>query len=192
MFNSRFLIIGVLAALLMASCTKNPRSPGREYIPDMGRYVAYEGYFENPGEHLLPDGMNAQKAPVGSISQSAEVYPFPATVDGYNAAGAEYTNEFEFTPEEIAGNGKYLYGIYCSICHGDKGDGQGHLVQIEKFPPPPSYFRADIMDLPDGKRYHTVMYGKGMMGSHATQLNHRERWLVLSYVKSLQDKHASN
>jgi hypothetical protein len=31
------------------------------------------------------------------------------------------------------------------------------------------------------------MYGKNMMGSYATQLDHRERWLVLSYVKSLQN-----
>ena len=30
------------------------------------------------------------------------------------------------------------------------------------------------------------MYGKGMMGSYATQLNHHERWLVLEYVKGLQ------
>ncbi|HMV15432.1 MAG TPA: cytochrome c, partial [Chitinophagales bacterium] len=39
------------------------------------------------------------------------------------------------------------------------------------------------LSLPDGKRYHTVMYGKGLMGSYASQLNHKERWLVLSYVK---------
>ena len=75
----------------------------------------------------------------------------------------------------------------CAICHGEKGDGQGYLVQINKFPPPPSYLSEPLLSLAEGKRYHTLMYGKNMMGSYASQLNHRERWLVLSYVKSLQD-----
>ena len=118
-------------------------------------------------------------------------YPYPGTVDGYNAAGASYSNEFVFESEEIAGEGKHLFVVYCAVCHGESGDGQGHLVQIDKFPPPPSYFRDDIMVLPEGKRYHAVMYGKGLMGSYATQLDHRERWLVLSYVQSLQDKQAA-
>ena len=43
-----------------------------------------------------------------------------------------------------------------------------------------------LLSKPDGQRYHTLMYGKGLMGSYASQLNHRERWLVLSYVRTLQ------
>ena len=41
-------------------------------------------------------------------------------------------------------------------------------------------------DLPEGKMYHTITYGKGVMGSHASQLNKEERWLVVHYVKYLQ------
>jgi mono/diheme cytochrome c family protein len=44
-----------------------------------------------------------------------------------------------------------------------------------------------LLSKPEGQRYHTLMYGKNMMGSYASQLNHRERWLVLSYVRSLQE-----
>lgn len=187
MRNRNYWILGVLIAGLTASCARNPKSPGREFIPDMGRYVAYEGYFENPGEPILPQGMNAQKSPSGSISQTDDVYPYPGTIDGYNAAGESYTNPFQFAEAEITGEGKRLFGIYCAVCHGDKGDGQGHLVQINKFPPPPSYFTDALLAVPEGKRYHTLMYGKGLMGSYATQINHRERWLVLEYVQSLQD-----
>ncbi len=192
MLNRYTIFIGILSMTLLASCIRSPQSPGREYIPDMGRSHAYEGYFENPGEPILKHGMNAQLPAEGSIAQSFEVYPYPNTVDGYNAAGDEYVNEFTFTDEEISGEGKRLFDVYCAICHGESGDGQGHLVQIEKFPPPPSYFRDDIMSLSDGKRYHSVMYGKGMMGSHASQINHKERWLVLSYIKKMQNDHSAS
>lgn len=192
MFKSNFIITLVLAALVTASCVQNPNSPGREFIPDMSRYKAYEGYNENPGEAILPQGMNAQKPPVNSISQTAEIYPYPNNIEGYEAAGVSYFNEFSFAQAEITGEGKRLFAIYCSVCHGDKGDGVGHLTTLNLamgggFPQPPSYFREDILALPEGKMYHSVMYGKGLMGSYATQLDHRERWLVLSYVQSLQD-----
>ena len=186
MYNRYTIIVGIFSVLLLASCVRNSESPGREFIPDMGRPVAYEGYFENPGAPILKHGMNAQLPAEGSVAQSFEVYPFPNSVVGYNAAGDEYFNEFTFTDEEISGEGKRLFDIYCAICHGEAGDGKGHLVNIDKYPPPPSYFRDDILALPEGKRYHSIMFGKGMMGSYASQINHKERWLVLSYVESMQ------
>lgn len=42
------------------------------------------------------------------------------------------------------------------------------------------------MDLSEGKMFHTVTYGQNMMGSHASQLNHTERWMIISYIKALQ------
>lgn len=198
MFNKRNItIVVVLVALILTSCIRNPKYPGREFIPDMAHSKAYEGYFENPGEGILYEGMNAQLPPKGSIAQSFEVYPFPNTPEGYETAGEQFFNEFTFTDAELSGEGKKLFERFCAICHGVEGDGKGHLTTLklamsgEGFPQPPSYFREDILILPQGKRYHTVMYGKGMMGSYATQLSHRERWLVLSYVQSLQDKYVA-
>jgi hypothetical protein len=43
-----------------------------------------------------------------------------------------------------------------------------------------------LKDLEEGKMYHTLQYGKGLMGSHASQLNQKERWQVLEWVKCLQ------
>jgi hypothetical protein len=56
-----------------------------------------------------------------------------------------------------------------------------------KFPKPgwPNYQSDYIRNLPEGKIYHTLTYGKNLMGSHATHLNPKERWMVVSYVKEL-------
>jgi mono/diheme cytochrome c family protein len=185
------IIIAILASVLMVSCISNPNKPGREFIPDMAHSKAYEGYFENPGQPILKEGMNAQLPPEGSIAQSFDVYPFPNSIEGYNAAGEQLTNPFQFTEEEISGRGNLLFNRFCAVCHGEKGDGQGHLVTLGLYPPPPSYYTDAILQLPIGKRYHTLMFGKNMMGSYASQLSYKDRWLVLEFVQQMQDDFSS-
>lgn len=177
----KYNIILIILALALTSCIRNAKKPGREYMPDMAHSVAYEAGSPNP---IFKDGKTNQLAPEGSIARGKYIYPLSDT--DYLKAATLITDPFTFTKDEIEGEGKHLYKVNCAICHGDKGDGQGHLPQINKFPPPPSYLMEPLLSLPDGQRYHTLMYGKGLMGSYASQLNHRERWLVLSYVKTLQ------
>jgi mono/diheme cytochrome c family protein len=178
-------IIYLFAITLLAlSCNSGGNNPGREYIPEMIHSVAYDAGSENP---VYANKHTNQMPPNGSIAQGKNVYHIPNTPEGYIAASSN-TNPFNFSDDEIANEGKKIFATNCAICHGEKGDGQGHLPSIDKFPPPPSYLSEPLLSLPEGQRYHTLVYGKGMMGSFGTQLNHRERWLVLDYVKSLQGK----
>jgi mono/diheme cytochrome c family protein len=181
MRNLTYIIIPSLI-ILLNSCIKDPKKPGREYMPDMVHSTAYEAGTPNP---IFKDGKTNQLPPKGSVALGKYIYPYQNTLEDYEASAAN-TNPFTFANEEVAGEGKRLFTVYCAVCHGDKGDGQGHLAQIGKFPPPPTYLSGVLLTLPEGKRYHTLVYGKNMMGSYASQLNHRERWLVLAYVKTLQ------
>jgi cytochrome c len=94
--------------------------------------------------------------------------------------------------EENMKEGERLYGIYCTHCHGETGAGDGNLVAIGKFPPPPSYSnspssRGGLMkDLTDGKIYHTITYGINLMGPHASQISPAERWKIVMHVHKLQ------
>ena len=54
------------------------------------------------------------------------------------------------------------------------------------YPSPPSY-KAALKDLSEGKMFHTLMYGKNLMGSHASQISAEDRWKIIYYVQSLQD-----
>ena len=180
-----FLGSGMIA---FQSCTSDPLSPGLEYMPDMYRGTAYEAYGESP----FSDAGSSLKPVTGTIPRFNdetlpyhETYAYPNTNEGYEAAGLGLMNPYAAT-ELILEKGKQVYTNFCVHCHGEKGDGNGTLVQRDKFAGVPSYYSATLKDLPEGKMYHTIYYGKNMMGSHASQINYAERWAVIRYVQKLR------
>lgn len=180
-----FLGSGMIA---LQSCTTDPLSPGLEYMPDMYRGISYETYGESP----LSENGSASKPVAGTIPRFNdetlpyhETYAYPNTNEGYEAAGLGLINPYAAT-ELILEKGKAIYANFCIHCHGEKGDGNGILVQREKYAGVPSYYSAALKDLPEGKMYHTIYYGKNMMGSHASQINYAERWAVIRYVQKLR------
>ncbi len=104
-------------------------------------------------------------------------------------------NPFPITDAGLA-RGKDLYIIYCGICHGAKGDGQGYLVREEDptkgivagiYPAAPANFLLDTFILTSvGRLYHSIMFGKNVMGPYADKLTYQERWEVIHYIRSLQ------
>ena len=177
---------------LMSSCAHDPNSPGVEYMPDMYRSPSYEVYSENP---VFEDGMTAQKPVSGTISRgewpySASIvnalpYAYPKTTEGYEAAGAELKSPLEKTKETIA-EGKVVYENMCMHCHGKEGGGDGQLIETGKFPPPPAYNGPALKELSEGKMFHSITLGKGLMGAHASQITKEDRWKLIHYIQELQ------
>jgi len=181
-------LLASLMVILNSSCIRRSDETGRAYMPDMVYSDAYDANSENP---LFKSGMTSQLSAPGAISRNGYTYPIPNTPEGYILAVTAITNPFTFTKEEVEGEGKKLFNIYCAICHGEKGDGQGTLPGTGKFPNPPSFYSEALLNKPEGQYYHSVMYGRNMMGSYALQLDHKERWMVLTYVKKLQADNAT-
>lgn len=173
---------GLLALLILVlgiqSCSDNSR-PNYQYFPNMYEPVGYETYADSDA---FANGIEAQIPVEGSIARGWEPYDYPDTNEGYEAAKANLNSTIEITDENQA-NGKELYGIYCAVCHGNKGDGQGILMTREKFLGVPSYADREITP---GSIYHVLMYGKNAMGSHAGQVNATERWQIAQHVMELR------
>jgi mono/diheme cytochrome c family protein len=177
--NYKSLLSCVVVVLGFQACF-NPSKPNYQFFPNMYEPVGYETYADSDA---FANGIEAQTPVIGSIARGWEPYDYPDTNEGYEAAKAELISPIQAS-EEHSANGKELYGIYCAVCHGNKGDGQGILMTREKYLGVPSYADREITP---GSIYHVLMYGKNAMGSHAGQVNAKERWQIALHVMELRN-----
>lgn len=175
------------AGLLMAGFTscgkKDANSPGVEFMPDMYRSPSLEYYSVHTvdGDTLN----NAMKPVKGSVARGYLPYAYANTPEGYESAGLNLHNPLAASNrEQWEKDGEVLYGKFCVHCHGATGAGDGKVGA--KLPGPPPAYNGTLKNLPEGKIFHSITYGKGSMGSHASQLTQEERWKLVCYVQKLQ------
>lgn len=175
--------VSLLVGSSLHSCKSDPNSPGFEYMPDMYRSPAVETYQE---VDYTVNGMSARLPAENTISMNEDPYPYPNTNEGYEAAGMNLKNKIPFS-EEVLAEGKQVFTNFCVHCHGKEGEGNGSVPENSDYPNPPSY-KTSLKDLSEGKIFHSIHYGKNLMGSHASQISKEDRWKLVHYVQYLQDK----
>ena len=158
----------------------DPSKPNYQYFPNMYESVGYKTYQESDA---FPNGIQAQLPAEGSVPRGWQPYEYEDSNEGYESAKLNLKSPLVNNEENLK-NGKKMYDIYCSVCHGSKGDGQGILMEREKFLGIPSYADRDITE---GSIYHVLMHGINLMGSHAGQVNDEERWQIAQYVLKLRE-----
>lgn len=165
----------VLTAWALTSCGKHS-SPNFIYMPDMHYSPALKAQEARP---MLPVK--------GTIPRGYEPYQF-AQMDAVQA-GALNRNPLPRTKEHLL-RGQKLFNIYCIVCHGPNGEGDGNVVP--KFPRPPSLQSDKIRGYADGSIYHVITNGQNLMSSYASQVQPRDRWAIIHYIRALQKaKHPS-
>jgi mono/diheme cytochrome c family protein len=184
------IAISLATLVILASCSRVRRNPGRAYMPDMTYSVAYETYAST--ERLKIEGVSYNAMPVtGTIARGdmTWVYPFKNDSTGY-LQSASVKNPLTADSVKIdMVEAERLYLVNCGICHGPKLDGNGPLWKDGSgpFPSAPKNFMGDDMKkMPEGTMFHSATYGKNAMGSYASQLSTVQRWMVIAYIKSRQ------
>ncbi len=164
----------------VSSC-KRDLVPNYQFMPDMYESVSYETYG---GYDIFPDEQSAMLPVDGTIARGHSLFNYVNTNEDYERAKIELISPLDSTQVNLT-KGKELYNIYCGICHGNKGSGQGNLVKREKILGIPSF--DDLgRAITQGSIYHTIYYGKNAMGSYVNQLSEEERWHVVAYVLDLK------
>jgi mono/diheme cytochrome c family protein len=98
--------------------------------------------------------------------KDVETFPFPVTA-------------------AVLARGRERYDIFCAVCHGRAGDGQGMIVQ-RGFPAPPSYMNARLEKAPVGHFFDVMTNGFGRMYSYSERIPARDRWAIIAYIRALQ------
>lgn len=184
----------LVGAAIFTGCSDVQRNPGRVYMPDMGYSRAYETYAttEEQKAALLTQGIHFSNTPVPGTIKRGELLPFliekdkPGDSTDY-VASKQVKNPLTSLDTVEA---ERLYLVNCGICHGPKLDGNGPLYRggDGPFPAAPAQFigKAQYENMPEGQMFYSVTYGKNKMGSYASQLNTKQRWMVIAYIKSKQ------
>ena len=169
-------------------------------MPDMYYSRAYEAYGYNNvnGERdsLRKRGINYTGMPVPGTVARGEMGSYHLTND---STGLLAANALKNPLDTLTATTTYmkeaerLYLIQCGICHGDKLDGNGPLFNGGNGPypaAPKNLMADDAKAFSDGHYFHVITFGKGAMGSYASQLRPEQRWWVIKYIRSKQGKGA--
>lgn len=177
------LVIALLgAAVLGVSSCQDTKQPNYQFMPNMYEPVGYETYQK---VEWLPDGSAALLPADHTIARGKKPYRFANTPEGKELSRSMSSPLDSLAMDENLAKGAELYGIYCAICHGNRGDGQGNLVKREKILGVPTYADAG-RNISVGSTYHVIYYGQNAMGSYNNQLDETERWQVSEYVMKLK------
>ncbi len=87
--------------------------------------------------------------------------------------------------KDLLKRGQERFNIYCSVCHGAEGDGNGMIVQ-RGFPPPNSYHIDRLRQSPPGYYFNVITHGYGVMYSYASRVEPADRWAIVAYIRALQ------
>jgi mono/diheme cytochrome c family protein len=106
--------------------------------------------------------------------------------------------ELKLTDEsagELIRRGKERFGIYCAVCHGASGDGNGITAQYGV--PVANNVNAKLNAIspetyPDGRLFEVITNGKGLMGGYGYNIPVRDRWAIIAYIHTLQAAKASS
>src|SRR4051812_5490830 len=128
----------------------------------------YTGKIDNPNP-------NAPAATSTDASGNTVVTSFPNDIDAFPVP----------VTKELIDRGQERFNVYCIVCHGPLGNGDGMVVR-RGFPKPPTYHDDRLRNAPVGHFFDVITNGWGKMNSYAFQVPPADRWAIIAYIRALQ------
>ena len=108
-----------------------------------------------------------------------------AYYEGKNSKGTWVKKAPITVTESIVKRGQDRYNIYCSMCHGQTGEGNGLVVQ-RGYTRPAAYWDNRLLKENDGYIFDVITNGKRSMWGYKKQIPVEDRWAIVTYVRALQ------
>jgi mono/diheme cytochrome c family protein len=180
----KFCFFGLMFSTVINIGCLDKRHPGLVYMPDMANSRAYEAYAPN---NLKNEGINYIPSPVQGTIKRGDLFPYtlPNDTNGYKLS-AQIKDPLPPLDSINMNEAQRLFNINCAICHGVNLDAQGPMATSGKVGGIANLKLDQYKKLPEGTMFHVATYGKNNMGSYASQLDKKQRWMVVQYIKSQQ------
>ena len=173
----------ILVAFLFTACKRDNNYTGHAYFPDMAYSHAFETYGSSPN---YSDSVSMLLPVEGTVPRGTIPYQYKRTFEEQQRAGVELVNPIEYNSANLE-RGREQFNIYCAMCHGETGQGNGHLYTSKLFPVMPTSLVGDyVQNKPDGEIYHVITMGSlsGLMGAHGSLINPDDRWKIIAYIRN--------
>jgi mono/diheme cytochrome c family protein len=169
-------------------------------MQDQPRYKAYKK------SDFFKDGRASRNLPEGTVARGflkEDKAFFTGKIDNPNPNAAvatttdatgntlvsSFPNDVDAFPipvtKELVDRGQERYNIYCIVCHGPVGNGDGMIVR-RGFSKPPTYHDDRLRNAPVGHFFDVMTNGWGKMNSYSDKLTAADRWAVTAYIRALQ------
>ncbi len=153
-----------------------------ESIDPMKRQPRFERYGKST---LFPDGRMMRTPPEGTVPRERGVGS-RELMTGLDLAGAPVKSIPIALNRELLDQGRHNFEIFCAACHGLVGDGDSIVARNMNLRAPPNLLIAPYSTRPVGHYYRVINEGFGLMAPYSAELNVRERWGVVAYLRALQ------
>ena len=202
----RYFFIGLglfLVGLFAVAGFRGQKSgkPPIEIFPDMDHQPKVKAQV--PSGFFADERGNRQPVPgtvpLGYEAPVSKEDPFPDE-GKYRmvrySSGTDYLNTGRFGDQwgtgipmpvtaELMQRGQERYTIFCGVCHGASGGGNGvagqyGLVAIA------SFHQDRLREMADGEIYNTITMGKNTMLGYGSKIPVADRWAIVAYVRALQ------
>jgi mono/diheme cytochrome c family protein len=192
----------ILCLLLSAFCLLS--SACRRDMQDQPKAIAYREnsfYKDGTGSRPLVDGTVARgflredRALYSGKKATAQPSPgspqTPPTAGSANNQAGLYPDDVDTIPmpitKEDLDRGQERYDIYCSVCHGKTGYGDGMIARRGFNKPAPANYHQDrLRQAPAGHFFDVMTNGWGAMPAYAQQVSVEDRWRIVAYIRALQ------
>ncbi len=181
--TARICALLLISVMLMSCRGQKSEKPPIHPQLNMDFQERFNAQQEN---RFFADG-RAMRTPVEGTVARGQLRHDTALYDGVDESG-EYINEIPFDiTESFLYRGQDMYQVYCQMCHGGTGDGQGIIMTGGYgYVPAPTFHRQDSYNMPDGEIYSAIAYGIRNMPGYSSQIKVEDRWAIVAYVRALQ------
>ncbi len=146
-----------------------------EFSRDSGELKGFRG---QPAGSV---SINGTQMSIYQVSSSQ----FPATVDSMSSLA----NPVAVDDRSLL-NGRKYFQINCAVCHGELGDGNSALKQLNPgYGTAPSLLTDQAKGRSDGYLWGMIRNGRGMMPPY-NRIEEADRWDVVNYLRGLQGRYA--
>ncbi|MDZ4814706.1 MAG: cytochrome c [Verrucomicrobiota bacterium] len=179
-FIYTFIFLVIATVCVVGFRGQRSTKPPVEVFNDMDRQYKVKA---QQGSTFFSDGSGTRHPVAGTVPRGGY------SEDEYLSTGKMKTTYGDGIPVKIdlaaMKRGQERFGIYCAVCHGATGAGNGVVTEYG-FAGVANLQSDRILKMSDGELFDIITHGKGQMGAYGGNISVQDRWLIVAYLRALQ------